>query len=133
MEKTKKKKHFSVIRAEWVKNLRKFHSIIRMIGTTDYVCGFVRKMIDKDFCYLRGDNDKNFYSDGFVNSFSFGGVVVFDTDNKTIANKLLAIIDSKNLNLGGCDIAMHPDFYCILRFDGLKSDDYFLNGRLYQL
>ena len=132
MEKTKKK-HFSVIRAEWVKNLRKFHSIIRMIGTTDYVCGFVRKMIDKDFRYLRGDHDKIFYSEGFVNSFGFGGVVVFDTDNKTIANKLLAIIEDKNLNLGGCHVAMHPDFYCILRFDGLKTDDYFLNGRLNQL
>lgn len=132
MAKTKKK-HFSVIRAEWVKNLRKFHSIIRMIGTTDYVCGFISKMVDPNFRYFRGDHDKIFYSEGFVESFGFGGVVVFDTANKTIANKLLAIIEDKNLNLGGCYIAMHPDFYCILRFDGLKSDDYFLNGRLNQL
>lgn len=124
---------FSAIRAEWIKNLRNFHSIIRMIGTTDYVCGFVRKMIDKDFRYLRGDNDKVFYSEGFIDKFSFGGVMVFDTDNETIANKLLAIVEGKKLNLGGCDVAMHKDFYCILRFDGLKSDDYFLNGRLNQL
>lgn len=133
MEKTTKKMRFSAIRAEWVRNLRKFHSIIRMIGTTSYVCEFVRKLICKDFRYLRGDSDGIFYSEGFIDSFSFGGVVVFDTDNKTIANKLLAIIEDKKLNLGGCHVQMHPNFYCILRFDGLKSDDYFLNGRLNQL
>lgn len=133
MEKTTKKMRFSAIRAEWVRNLRKFHSIIRMIGTTDYVCGFVRKMIDKDFRYLRGDSDGIFFSEGFIDSFAFGGVIVFDTYNKAIANKLLDVIQNKKINLGDCHIQMHPNFYCILRFDGLKSDDYFLNGRLNQL
>ena len=132
MEKTKKK-HFSAIRAEWVKNLRKFHSIIRMIGTTDYVCGFVRKLICSDFRYLRGDSDGIFYSEGFIDSFSFGGVIVFDTADEAITKKLLSIVNDKKLCLGACDVEMHPNFYCILRFDGLKSDDYFLNGRLNQL
>lgn len=128
----KNKKRVSALKIEWAQKLRKTYHIIRVIGAPEYVEAFAKRL-DKNSSYVVGNNDKTFYSDGFVNSFSFGGVLVFDTDNKTIANKLLAIIDEKKLNLGGCDVQMNPNFYCILRFDGLKSDDYFLNGRLYQL
>lgn len=135
MEKEAKNKEakYSELRSEWVGNLRKKYNIVRLIGSTDFVYGFTVAKVDKNTQFVDGSHDKAFYSEAFVNAFAFGGVVVFDTDNEVIAKKLLAIIENKKLNLGGCEADMHPDFYCILRFDGLKADDDFLNGRLYQL
>ena len=132
-EANNKESKYSQLRSEWIANLRKKYNIVRMIGKQEFVYGFAKAKVNKNTQFVDGSHDKAFYSEAFVNAFAFGGVVVFDTDNEVIAKKLLAIIEDKKLNLGGCDVAMHKKFFCLLRFDGLKSDDYFLNGRLYQL
>ena len=125
------KKAFSELKAEYVNNLKNSSNhIVRLIGGEE-VFSFVVEKIDKDAVYITATHDKFFYDNDFVLAFGFGGVVVVDCKNETIAKKLLAVIEDGKLNLGACDVQMHKDFFCVLKY-GLK-DDYFLNGKMYQI
>lgn len=127
------KNSYSNLRAEWCNNLRRYHNVIRVVGSSDYVYGFVQAKINKQAQYYRADNDNIFYSEGFVTAFNLGSVVVLDTASPSVAKKLLSIVAAKKLCLGECSVDMGKGFFCILRFDGMVADDYFLNGNLPQL
>lgn len=119
------------LKAEFANNIKRHYNYVRIIGEPEAVYGFVKNNIDKDAAYISADHDKCFYSFDFVESFSNGGVLVFETATKLIANMLLSIVQDGKLNLGGCDITMSNKFFVALIFTG--KDDYFLNGRLYQI